>query len=99
MLVDHVRKEVASVSAEVESKCVVMRGYGRTVGGCPACGGCGGRVAAARTIGEFIHRAEMDGAIGEAILQGVVPTGVLGVAAAGYRPVISDVRKGIGAAG
>ena len=59
----------------------------------------GGRVAAARTVGEFIHRAEMDRAIGEAILQGVVPTGVLGVAAAGHRAVIPDVRKGIGAAG
>src|SRR5271156_5525484 len=99
MLVDQVRKEVAGVPAEVESKCVVMRGYGRTVGGRPACGGCGGRVAAARTIGEFIHRAEMDGAIGEAILEGVVPTGVLGVAAAGHRAVIPNVGKGITAAG
>src|ERR1700683_1091928 len=41
----------------------------------------------------------MDWAIGEAILQGVVPTAVLGVAAAGHRAVISDVRKGIAAAG
>src|ERR1035438_3682254 len=41
----------------------------------------------------------MDRAIGEAILQGVVPTAVLGVAAAGHRAVIPDVRKGIGAAG
>src|SRR5277367_5713388 len=98
MLVDQVRKEVAGVPAEVESKCVVMRGYGRTVGGCPARGGCGGRVAAARTIGEFIHRAEMDGAIGEAILEGVVPTGVLGVAATSHRAVVADVGKSVCAA-
>src|SRR5580700_8905711 len=39
----------------------------------------------------------MDRANGEAILHGVVPTGVLGVAAAGHRAVISDVRKGIAA--
>ncbi len=76
-----------------------MRRYRRTVGGSPACGGRSGRVAAAGTIGEFIHRAEMNGAIGEAILQGVVPTAVLGVAAAGHRAVITDVGKGIGAAG
>src|ERR1700689_3534470 len=73
-----------------------MRFFRRTGGGSPT---CGGRVAAAGTIGEFIHRAEMDWAIGEAILQGVVPTGVLGVAAAGNRAVIPDVRKGIAAAG
>src|ERR1700685_1573105 len=36
---------------------------------------------------------------GEAILHGVVPAAVLGVAAAGHRAVIPDVRKGIGAAG
>ena len=36
---------------------------------------------------------------GEAILHGVVPTAVLGVAAAGHRAVIPDVRKGITAAG
>jgi hypothetical protein len=41
----------------------------------------------------------MDRAIGEAILQGVVPAAVLGVAAAGHRAVIPDVGKGIGAAG
>src|SRR5271169_1700854 len=41
----------------------------------------------------------MDRAIGEAILQGVVPTGVLGVAAPGHRAVIPDVGKGIAAAG
>src|ERR1700693_2966800 len=40
----------------------------------------------------------MDRARGEAILQGVAPTGVLGVAAAGHRAVIADVRKGIAAA-
>ncbi len=39
----------------------------------------------------------MDRAIGEAILQVVIPTAVLGVAAAGHRAVISDVRKGIAA--
>ena len=96
MLEDDVGGELAVVSAEVESIGVVMRRFRRTGGGSP---GCGGRVAAARTIGEFIHRAEMDRAIGEAIFQGVVPTGVLGVAAAGHRAVIPDVRKGIGAAG
>ena len=73
-----------------------MRRFRRAGGGSP---GCGGRVAAARTIGEFIHRAEMDRAIGEAILHGVVPTAVLGVAAAGHRAVIPDVGKGIAAAG
>src|ERR1039458_1154470 len=73
-----------------------MRRLRRTGGGSP---GCGGRVAASRTIGEFIHRAEMDRAIGEAILQCVVPTAVLGVAAAGHRAVIPDVGKGIAAAG
>src|SRR5580658_8136062 len=41
----------------------------------------------------------MDRAIGEAILHGVVPAGVFGVAAASHRAVIPDVRKGIGAAG
>src|SRR5271156_7248053 len=41
----------------------------------------------------------MDRAVGEAILQGVVPTAVLGVAAAGNRAVIPDVRKVIAAAG
>src|SRR5277367_5048430 len=35
----------------------------------------------------------------EAILQGVVPTAVLGVAATGHRAVIPDVRKGVAAAG
>src|SRR5580658_9953066 len=39
----------------------------------------------------------MGRASGEAILHGVVPTGVLSVAAAGHRAVISDVRKGIAA--
>src|SRR5580704_15407532 len=39
----------------------------------------------------------MDRAIREAILQSVVPTGVLGVAAAGHRAVIPDERKGIAA--
>src|SRR3984957_12944396 len=96
LLEDDVGGELAVVSAEVESIGVVMRLFPRTGGGSPS---CGGRVATGRTIGEFIHRAEMDGAIGEAILQGVVPTAVLGVAAAGHRAVISDVRKGIGAAG
>ena len=73
-----------------------MRRFRRTGGGSP---GCGGRVAAAITIGKFIHRAEMDRAIGEAILHGGVPTAVFGVAAAGHRAVIPDVRKGIAAAG
>src|SRR5208283_5227350 len=95
MLKDDVGEEFAKFSAEVESIGVVMRLLRRTVGGSP---GCGGRVAAGRTTGEFIHRAEMDRAIGEAILHGVIPTAVLGVAAAGHRAVIPDVGKGIGAA-
>src|SRR5580700_10962922 len=70
-----------------------MRLFRRTGSGGPA----RGAVAAAGTIGEFIHPAEMGQAIGEAILQGVVPTGILGVAAAGHRAVIPDVRKGIAA--
>src|SRR5580698_1585815 len=96
MLEDDIGGELAVVSAGVESIGVVMRLFRRAGGGGK---GCRGRVAAGGTIGEFIHRAEMDRTIGEAILQGVVPTGVLGVAAAGHRPVISDVRKGIAAAG
>src|SRR5579863_2151191 len=73
-----------------------MRRFRGAGGGSPS---SGSRVAAARTIGEFIHRAEMDRAIGEAILQGVVPTSVLGVAPAGQRTIIPDVRKGITPAG
>src|SRR5277367_2892510 len=95
MLEDEVGGELAVASAEVESIGVVMRRFRRTACGRPA---CGGREAAAIPIGEFIHRAEMDRAIGEAILQGVVPTAVLGVAAASHRAVIPDVRKGIAAA-
>ena len=41
----------------------------------------------------------MDRTKGEAIFDGVVPAGVLGVAAAGHRAVIPDVRKGVGAVG
>src|SRR5580704_10722148 len=96
MLVDDVEREFAVLSAEVESIGIVMRPFRRTGGGSP---GCGGRVAATGTIGEFIHRAEMDRAISQAILHGVVPTGVLGVSATGHGAVISDVRKGIAAAG
>src|SRR5580693_3185482 len=96
MLEDDVGGEPAVLSARVKSIGVVMRRYRRT-GGCSP--GCGGRVAAAGTIGEFIHRAEMDGAIGESVLQCVVPAGVRGVAAAGHRAVVPDVRKGIAAAG
>src|SRR5580704_7816018 len=73
-----------------------MRRFRRTVGGGP---GCGGREAAAISIGEFIHRTEMDRSIGEAILHGGVPTAVLGVAATGHRAVIPDVRKSIAAPG
>src|SRR5579863_1173505 len=72
-----------------------MRRFRRAVRGGPA---CGGRVAAANTIGEFIHRTEMDRAIGEAIFHGGVPTAVLGVAAASHRAVVPDVGKGIAAA-
>ena len=41
----------------------------------------------------------MDRSNAEAIFQGVVPTGVLGVAPAGHRAVIPNVGKGIAAAG
>src|ERR1700729_1112231 len=41
----------------------------------------------------------MERAIGEAILHGVVPAGVFGVAAAGHRAVVSDVREGVGPPG
>ena len=71
----------------------LFRGAG---GGGP---GGGGGVAAARAVDEFIHGAEMDRTKVYAIFHGVVPTGVLRVAAAGHRAVISDVRKGVGAAG
>src|SRR5882757_4766593 len=73
-----------------------MRLLRRTGGGGP---GCGGRVAAAGTVDEFIHRAEMDRTKVKAIFHGVVPTRVLGVASAGHRAVIPDVRKGVGTAG
>src|ERR1700677_5039818 len=96
MLEDRVGGELAVVSANVESKGAVMRRFRRTGGGSP---GGGGRVAAAITIGKFMHRAEMDRAIGEAILQCGVPTAVFGVASAGHRAVIPDIRKGIAAAG
>src|SRR5579872_958125 len=96
MLGDDVNGKLAVVRAEVESVSVVMRLFRRTVGSSP---GRRGRVAAGRTVGEFIHGAEMDGANAKAILQGVVPPAVFGVAAASDRAVISDVRKGIAAAG
>src|ERR1700678_4635747 len=96
MLEEDVGGELAVASADVESIGVVMRRFRRTVSGSE---GCGGREAAARTIDEFIHRAEMDRAIGGGILQGVVPTAVLGVAAAGHRAVISDVGKRIASVG
>src|SRR5271163_3028745 len=41
----------------------------------------------------------MDRAVGEAILQGVIPTAIFGVAASGHRAVVSDVGKGVGTAG
>src|SRR6202041_609642 len=85
LLKDDVGGELAIACSKAESRGVVMRRFGRTGGGSP---GCGGRVAAGRTIGEFIHRAEMDGAIGEGVLRGVVPTAVLGVAATGHRAVV-----------
>src|SRR5580692_1065640 len=96
MLEDEVGRELAVLSADVESIGVVMRPYRRAIGGSP---GWQGRVAAARTIREFIHCAEMDWAIGETIFHRVVPTAVVSVAAAGHRPVITDVRKGISASG
>src|ERR1700685_3607148 len=96
LLEDEVGGEFAAVSTEVESIGIVMRLFRRTGGGSP---GGGGRVAAGRTIGEFIHRAEMDGAVSDAVLQSVVPTAVFRVAAAGHGAVIPDVGKGIGADG
>src|SRR5258708_9932469 len=96
MLGDDVERELAVVCAEVESIGVVMRRFSRTSGRTP---GRGGRVATGRTVGEFIHRAEMDRANGEAILHGVIPTAVFGVAAARPRAVVPDVRKSRGAAG
>src|SRR5580704_13563127 len=73
-----------------------MRRLRRTGGGRP---GGGGRVAASIAVGEFIHRADMDGATGEAILHGRVPATVFRVAAPGHRAVIPDVGKRIAAAG
>src|ERR1700733_10324518 len=97
MLEDGVEVELLTgLCADVESIGVAVRRFRRTVGGGP---GGGGRVTAGIAVGEFIHRAEMDRASDEAILHGVVPTGVLGVAAAGHRAVIPDVRKGVGAGG
>src|SRR3984957_7394400 len=95
MLVDSVRGEPAVLSAQVESKGVVVRPFRRTVGGSPA---CDAREAAAGTIDKFIHRAKVDRPIGDAILQGGFPTAILGVAAAGHRAVIADVRKAIATA-
>src|SRR5580698_1430489 len=96
MLVDGVGGELAEPSAEVEPPGIVMRLFRRAVGGSPA---CDGRVAPAITVREFVHRAEMDRAISYAIFQGVVPTAVLGVTAAGHRAVIPDVGKRVAAAG
>src|SRR5579862_8058562 len=72
-----------------------MRLFRRTRGRSPA---SGRRVAAGRTVGEFIHRAEMNRAHGEAIFHGVIPAAVFGVAAACHRAVVADVRKSIAAA-
>src|SRR5579862_1467831 len=83
-------------TAEVESVGVVVRRFRRAIAGSPI-GGAG--VAATGTFGEFVHGSEMDGAIGDAIFHGVIPTAVFGVAAAGHGSVISDVREGIGASG
>src|SRR5208283_86768 len=88
MLEDRVGGKLAGDSAKVESIGVVMRRLRGTGGGTPA---CRARIASARTIREFVHGAEMDGTIGEAILEGVVPTAVLGVASTGHRAVIPDV--------
>src|ERR1700679_711822 len=72
-----------------------MRLFRSTSGGAPR---RGGGVAAARAVREFIHRAEMNRAKGVAVFDRLVPTGVLGVAAARHRAVIADVREGVGAA-
>src|SRR5580692_8580018 len=98
MLEDDVSGQLAAFSADVEAIGVVMRPFRRAVGGTPGRGSRGGQEAAARAICEFIHRAEMDRTNGEAILQSVVPTAVLGVAAAIHGTVIADVRKPIAAA-
>src|SRR5580693_6563044 len=95
MLGDDVDRELAEACAEVESIGVVMRRFRRTGRGSPS---GGSRVAAGRAIGEFIHRAEMDGANGKAILHGVIPTAVFGVASACHGAVVPDVRKSVAAA-
>ncbi len=96
MLDDDIGGEVGVGSAKVESIGRVVRRFRRTGGRGK---GGGGRIAAALAVGEFIHRAEMNRAIGDAIFERVVPPRVLGVAAAGHQAVIADERKGVGAAG
>src|SRR5579862_576608 len=96
MLGDDVDGELAVLCADVESIGIVMRRFGGTVGCSP---GCGDRVAAGRTVGKFIHRAEMKWTNGEAILQGVITAAVFSVAAASHGAVVADVGKGIAAAG
>src|ERR1700733_6400741 len=96
MLGNEIDRELAVVGAEVEAIGVVVRRFSRTSGRTPR---CGGRVTAARTVGEFVHRAEMNRANREAILHCVIPTAVFGVAAACHRAVVPDVRKSIAAAG
>src|SRR5579862_5039993 len=96
MLVDDVGGEPAERSAQVKSVGEVVCLFR-----CTGTGGPAGsrRVAPARAVHELIHRAEMRRTIGEAVFRGVVPPGVFGVAAAGHRAIVPDVRKGIGAAG
>src|SRR5579862_5645320 len=96
MLGDDVEGKLAEACAEVESVSVVMHRFGCTVGGSP---GRRCRVTATRTIGEFVHRAEMNRANGETILHGIIPTAVFGVAPACHRAVVPDVRESIAAAG
>src|SRR6202789_1660006 len=95
MLGNNVDRQLAVASAQVEPIGVVMRLFRRTAGGSPNSGTC---ITAGRAIGEFIHCTEMNRAQDEAILYRVVPTTVVGVAAAGHRAVIPDVGKSISSA-
>jgi hypothetical protein len=96
MLEDHVSRKTGVLAAEIESIGRVMRLFRRTGRGSPA---GGGGVAAAGTVGKFVHRPNVNRTVAEAIFRGVIPAAVLGVAAARHRAVIADVREGVGAAG
>src|ERR1700722_15911197 len=100
MLEDHIAGDPVRAGAEVESIGGVVRLLGRAGGVRPRAAAVGSRgIAAAGAIGELAHSAEVDGAVGEAILHGVIPTGIFGVAASGHGAVVSDVGERVGAAG